>query len=219
GKPAQPAQPQRPSTGVIIALVLVVLVVCVMGGIFLSKMTQTDQISASVSAVEWERRVLLEAYQEVSDSDWASSIPQDASVSSCTQQYRYDSDTPKPNSVEVCGEPYTIDTGTGIGQVVQDCVYQVYEDYCSYTIMSWTVIDTLTTSGSDLTPAWPSASLTESQRFGSQEESYAIYFTSGDNTYTYTTSDSDLYSQAQRGSLWNLEVNQYGSVASAQPAQ
>lgn len=118
-----------------------------------------------------------------------------------------------------CGEPYTIDTGTGIGQVVQDCIYRVYEDYCYYETMAWTTIDTLNTSGNDLDPYWPSADLCSMQRFGNRQESYQVHFEADGETYSLTTSELSLYQSAEPGSLWQLEVNQLGNVVSAQPVE
>ena len=217
--PTKIAQPQKLSKGTLIGVILVVLVVCVLGGVFLSKMTRTDQLNATVSATLWQRSVVIEAYQQVSDSDWAASIPPEAEILSCTQEYRYDSDTPQANSTEECGEPYTIDTGTGIGQVVQDCIYRVYEDYCYYETMAWTTIDTLNTSGNDLDPYWPSADLSSTQRFGNRQESYQVYFEADGETFSLTTSELSLYQSAEPGSLWQLEVNQLRNVVSAQPVE
>ena len=218
--PSQPSAPPRKlSRGAVIILILGLLALCGLMFTFIRNLTRTDQVSAVVSGSAWQRSLQILAYQQVSESGWESAIPSNAQIVSCNPQHRYDSDTPRADATEVCGEPYTVDTGTGIGQVVQDCVYQVYENYCSYTSLEWVPIDTLSTSGYDLNPYWPSVSLGETQRLGSQEERYTIYFSSGGETYTFSTKDADLYLWAQPGSAWTLEVNQYGSVASAKPAQ
>jgi len=218
--PPQPSAPARKLSPVALILLLVGIgLLCGLMFLFISKLTRTDQVSAVVSGGTWQRSLQILAYQQVSESDWESAVPSGAQIESCSMQYRYDSDTPRANATEVCGEPYTIDTGTGIGQVVQDCVYRVYENYCTYTSLDWVPIDTLVVSGQDLNPYWPSTALSETQRYGTQDERYTITFLSGADTYTYTTSDADLYMLAQPGSAWTLEVNQYGSVASAEPAR
>jgi Zn-finger in Ran binding protein and others. len=218
--PSQPgAPPRKLSRGAVIILILGLLALCGLIFTFIRNLTRTDQVSAVVSGSAWQRSLQILAYQQVSESDWESAIPSNAQIVSCSPQHRYDSDTPRADATEVCGEPYTVDTGTGIGQVVQDCVYQVYENYCSYTSLEWVPIDTLNTSGYDLNPYWPSVNLGETQRLGSQEERYTIYFSSGGETYTFYTKDADLYLRAQPGSAWTLDVNRYGSVSSAKPAQ
>ena len=82
-----------------------------------------------------------------------------------------------------------MDTGSGFGEVVQDCVYEVYDDRCTYSVMDWQIFDTLTLTGTDLNPRWPDANLAENQREGDAEESYEVLFTSSEGDYTYTTSD------------------------------
>ena len=203
--------------GVSIILILVLLTVCVLGALFLISMLRTDAITAEVVSTSWERVVILESYQLVDASDWKANIPADAAISSCSLEYRYDSDQPTENSEEICGTPYTIDTGTGVGQVVQDCYYRVYEDYCRYETMGWTVGETLRLNGTDLNAVWPAANLADTQRVGQATETYTIWFSTGGREYDLRTSDYNLYQLAYPGSQWELEVNQLGAVTSAQP--
>ncbi len=114
-----------------IVMILVLLAICVFGVFMLTQMLRTDVVKATVTSTQWERAVTVESYQLVNASDWAVNIPADASISSCSLEYRYDSDEPAEHSEEICGTPYTVDTGTGVGEVVQDCYYRVYEDYCA----------------------------------------------------------------------------------------
>jgi hypothetical protein len=206
----QPSAPRKLSRGALILLILGLAVLCGLLFMFISNLTRTDQVSAVVSGGNWQRSLQILAYQQVSERDWESSVPAGAQIQSCSMEYRYNSDTPRANAT---------DTGTGIGQVVQDCVYRVYENYCTYTTLAWIPIDTLVVTGQDLNPYWPSTALSETQRYGTQEERYTIYFSADGDTYTYTTTNADLYSLAEPGSAWTLEVNQYGSVASAEPAR
>ncbi len=215
----QPMATRTPMPRVVsIILILVLLAICVFGIFMLTRMLRTDVISATVASTQWERVVLVESYQLVNDSDWKANIPADATISSCSLEYRYDSDQPTENSEEICGTPYTIDTGTGVGKVVQDCYYRVYEDYCRYETMGWTIVDTLRLNGTDLNAAWPAANLTDTQRVGQATESYTIWFNAGGQDYDLQTTDFDLYQQAYPGSEWELEVNQLGAVTSARPA-
>lgn len=224
GSPQSAAQPAKPkagkpiSKGVSLVLILVLLTLCAFGVFLLTRMLKSDATNATVSSTQWERVVPIEAYVEVNLSDWEDNIPADAVITDCTLEYRYDSDKPTQNSVEVCGEPYTIDTGTGVGQVVQDCHYQVYENFCGYRAMEWRLVDTLRLTGTDLNAVWPSRSLASSERIGDVSETYTIWFSASGEEYRLRTSDYDLYQQAYPGSRWEIEVNGLGAVTSAIPA-
>ena len=210
-----PTPPKRPQP-----FLIVIILVVLAGLVFLIiNLTRTDQVTAVVSAVSWQRSQVIEEYQRVERKSWEDAIPSNATLVSCALQYRYDSDTPRPIATEVCGEPYTIDTGTGLGQVVQDCVYRVYENYCTYTTMDWLPVETLVASGEDLRPYWPTFELANEQRQGNSTERYVITFSAAGDSFTYSTTDENLYLQAQPGSTWLLDINQFNHVVSAAPAQ
>ncbi|MFW5713334.1 MAG: double zinc ribbon domain-containing protein [Brevefilum sp.] len=179
---------------------------------------KTDDITGTVTDVAWERSIAIEAYQTVTEQAWWDEVPEDAEVLSCEEEYRTTSDEFQPNATEVCGTPYVEDTGTGVGEVVQDCTYEVYDDYCEYETMAWVVIDTATASGQDLDPYWPSPSLTTQQQLGERDEDYTIIFQADGTQYTYETSNSELFLQAEPESSWVLKVNQFNTVQSIEPA-
>jgi hypothetical protein len=122
------------------------------------------------------------------------------------------------NSVEVCGTPYTVDTGSGFGEVVQDCVYQVYDDLCSYTIPEWTVIDTIVARGTNGVPTWPSASLAGNERQGQESEAYSVVLATDSDRYTYTPSTASEFTAFTPGSRWVLTVNGFGGITGIEPA-
>ncbi len=186
--------------------------------VLLFLLLKTDAVLGTVSGVSWERTIAIEEYGPVTKSDWWDEVPDDAEILSCSEEYRYTSDEPEPNSTEVCGEERVEDTGTGVGEVVQDCTYEVYDDFCEYTVMEWEVTDTAAASGTDLDPYWPTINLTADQREGERSEDYAISFDSDGKDYTYTTTDLDLFIQAAPGTQWILNVNQLGGVQSIEPA-
>lgn len=213
------AQTRQPMPrGLLIGIILVALAACVFLGLYFARMSRTSETLATVAATSWERTVVVEAHQLVSARNWQDNIPAVANILDCELRYRYDSQTYQPNSEEVCGTPYTVDTGTGFGEVVQDCYYRVSENYCDYEYMDWTVIDTLSLTGSDLNAEWPSATLGTSQRFGSRSEQYTIWFDADGDEYALSTSDYALYQLAWPGSDWVLEINGFGRVTSAQPS-
>jgi uncharacterized OB-fold protein len=180
-------------------------------------LTKTEEIKAVVTDVQWERSIAIEAYSPVTKSDWWDEIPADGELMSCTEKHRYTSDEPTANATEVCGEEYVEDTGTGVGEVVQDCVYEVYDDYCDYTVMEWVVVETVTETGDDLDPFWPNVALMTDEREGERTEEYTIFFADNNKTYEYTTSDEALFLMADSGSDWVLDVSKLG-VRSAEPA-
>lgn len=134
-------------------------------------------------------------------------------------KYRTTSDEPAAVSTEVCGTPYTVDTGGGYGEVVQDCTYEVYDEWCEYTAEEWHTFDTVTANGSDLNPYWPQLSLTDSQRSAQETESYAVTFQTSEGVYEYTATDVAEFSQFQPGSEWILRVNSLNAVVSVEPSQ
>lgn len=201
----------------VLAIILAVLVIC---GFFIwntIKSNRTTDVNARVLNSAWERSVAVEAYQSVTASDWRANIPSGTTVFGCSSRLRYTSSTFVSGAEEECGEPYTVDTGTGIGQVVQDCVYKVYADYCSYETMQWVHIDTVTTTGTDQVPSWPDLNLPQNQRMGGKSERYTIQFDVNGQTYRMRTSDFNVYQQAFPGSLWTLAVTQGGDIRRAEP--
>ena len=191
------------------ALLLVVIAACV---IFFVLYNRTEDLTGTVEALNWSRSIAIEGLVPVAYEDWQDEIPGEGIVGICTQKVRRTQDEPAPNSKEVCGTPYTLDTGTGAGQVVQDCKYEILDSYCEYTLDEWREVDETTQSGNDASPRWPDLSLRVDQREGERSESYKIVFSTENGQLTYTTRDQDLFDQAQIGSRWVLKVNTFNTV-------
>lgn len=206
---------KRKTPLIAIILGLGVIVGCI---VMLVMLLRTDDVTATVSDVQWERTIAIEAYTTVTDSTWWDEVPEDAEIASCSMTYRYTSEEPQSNATEVCGEPYVEDTGTGLGEVVQDCSYEVYDDYCEYTMMAWIEVGTVTESGQDLFPTWPTLRLEPDQREGQRSEAYVINFRDGGDTYRFNTTNAQLFTSADIGSRWTLQINQLGGVQSIEPA-
>jgi hypothetical protein len=177
----------------------------------------SDEISIVVGR-EWQRAVVLEQYGPVTRRDWRSDIPVEGNIETCQERQRSTSPEPLPGSREVCGTPYTVDEGSGFGKVVQDCVYEVYEEYCSYQIDDWSKVDQIVVQGSNNLPDWPDAQIQSNQRLGERSETYEITFDSDGTTRTYTTSDIQLYQQATVGSQWILTLNGLGAIVDITPS-
>lgn len=180
---------------------------------------RTSQVEATVVAAEWQRSVVVEQFGSVELEGWLDEVPGDATGLSCREEVRTTQSQPPSNANyrEVCGTEYVVDTGSGSGEVVQDCVYEVYADYCSYTVQAWEPYDTVALQGQGLNPAWPDPALSSSQRLGEGEESYTCIFQASGDTYRYETSSFSEFQRCVTGSQWLLEINALGGVTSIAP--
>jgi hypothetical protein len=193
---------------------------CILGlVVYFILAARTEALSGVVKEVRWTRSVEIEGLVPVEREAWRDEVPDQALVGTCRQELRYTSDEPEPNSQEVCGTPYTVDTGSGFGEVVQDCVYEVYDDICTYTVEAWQAVDTVTLSGQNLNPRWPEPTLTENQRLGQEDEKFTVIFQTDEGELTYSPPDAGTFSQFQPGSRWILEVNTFNTVVSVEPAR
>lgn len=177
---------------------------------------RTTELEGEVSGVSWERSVAIEAFGAVERENWRDEIPSDAEVLSCSEEVRsVEAEAPiGARYDEVCGTPYTVETGSGFAEVVQDCEYQVYADYCTYRVDDWAPVATQALQGNDLSPAWPSPNLSSNQRLGEQSETYACIFDVNGERYTYATDSAQEFQQCALGSTWTLSVNALGAVTS-----
>ena len=178
---------------------------------------RTEEIVGQVDEVEWTTSMSIEGLVPVRYEEWFDRIPSDGNVLSCSSEVRRVSSSPVENSVEVCGTPYTVDTGSGVGQVVQDCEYEVYDDYCAYTVEEWREVDVFSLTGTDFDPELPALALDAGQREGVVDEDYVVKFAADGRTYTYEPRDYDEFLQFEAESRWILEINSFNSVVSVSP--
>jgi ribosomal protein L40E len=202
----------------IIAAAVAVLLILIAGACCVLS-SHTNDVTADVESASWTRSIAVEALVPAKHQAWRDQVPPNAELGSCRQAVRSVQDNPAPNSKKVCGTPYTVDKGSGYGQVVQDCKYEVYDDQCEYTVPEWQVVDTVKLSGSDLNPRWPEPQLNAGQRADSRQEAYEIIFNNDGKKYTYRTSDAAEYAKFSVGSHWTLKVNTFGNVNDVQPAR
>jgi ribosomal protein L40E len=213
-KAAPPAPVKRNNLPLFIGLGVVVLAV-ILCGLLLFRTTDT---SAAVKGVLWQRAIEIMEERPVQRETWRDLIPSGAALGSCELRVRGTQDDPAPNSEKVCGTPYTVDTGTGVGKVVQDCQYQVKDDWCAYTQLEWTVVDSVVLKGADANPRWPAVSLRADQREGDRAETYVVFFSSDGKDYQMTVTSAGDLAKYVVGSRWKLKVNALGGVVSAEPA-
>jgi ribosomal protein L40E len=220
-KPAVQAAPApTPAASGGIPWLAIVVGVIILGVIVLFGILsfRTNAVVGTVREAHWTRTIPIEGLVPVEQSAWWDEVPADGDIQACQPEVRRIQDSPAPNAREVCGTPYTVDTGTGLGRVVQDCQYEVYEDMCTYTVNEWQVVDVIETSGAGFSPEWPVTSLQPRQRLGAGSERYQCVLAAGDRWYTYEPSTFEAYQQCRLGSEWQLEVNTFGSLMSIQPA-
>lgn len=210
-----PTQPQRKISPILVIFLVLAMAAC---GIFVFMSMQTEETIGSVTDVSWERTVFIEGLVPVEREAWQDEVPLDGSVGFCREEVRYTSDFPEPNSQEVCGTPYTVDTGTGVGEVVQDCEYLVYDNFCDYTITEWQVVDQVSINGSNFTPEWPTLNLGREEREGEREEVYTVVIDTDGRYYTYHPNSFTEYQQFEMGSSWILVVNSFNAIRSISPA-
>jgi hypothetical protein len=221
-EPIQPAQARpalaKPTSKLpIIIGVALALLVCGCFAAFLILSGQTEDVTGTVSRASWSRSITIEGLVPVAREAWRDQVPAESAVGTCTQRVRSVQDQPAANAREVCGTPYVVDTGTGAGEIVQECQYEILEDFCEYTAYEWQEIDTETLEGTDLSPQWPALSLTTDEREGERAENYTITFNTENGQYSYTTGDQALFQQAQVGSRWTLEINTFNAVTGIKP--
>ncbi|MDX1437184.1 MAG: zinc ribbon domain-containing protein [Anaerolineales bacterium] len=214
-KPKPAAAPRRRGGLPAIALGAIGLAAVAACIVLFILLTRTSEATGTVQSASWERTIPIEALVPVEYKDWLDEVPTGADLLGCTEEVRSVQDSPASNSVEVCGTPYTVDSGSGFGEVVQDCQYEVYDQFCEFTVEEWAEVEVATLSGEGYSPAWPEPQLVEGQRLGEErEESFTIVFLSNGETYIYTTSDFSLFQQAAIGSEWTLDINTFGGVVS-----
>jgi hypothetical protein len=118
---------------------------------------------------------------------------------------------------KVCGTPYTLDTGSGVGQVVQDCHYDVLASYCNYSVQEWRVMRQAVERGGDRAPFFAEPQLEQGQRLGSREAHFVIVFDTNAGQYEYTVGSLEEFQQFQMGSEWMLTLNGFNQIVEIQP--
>ncbi|MCF6277880.1 MAG: zinc-ribbon domain-containing protein [Anaerolineales bacterium] len=183
----------------ILGLILAVLALCVAGAIYL--FSPSDSLSGVVDSVHWQTSVSVQQQQEQRYTNQTGSGPSDAYDVSCRSE-----------SQEVCTER-TIDQGNGYAEVVQDC-QTVNQEYCSYSVLEWQTVQTLTLDGYDYAPDYADPTLNSQQRLGDQNADYTVTFNTDNGAIDYSPDSLDEYRQYQLGSTWTLNLNRLGRVVS-----
>ena len=208
---AKPTKVKRiiPIIFAVFALIVVVLILLNRGG---------GERLGVISDVTWTYTVQTEKLGSVTHEAWSGELPSGGRVLSCERKVRSTYDNPVVGAVEVCGTPYVVDTGTGKGEVVQDCVYQLKDDWCQYSVMEWQKDEDLRASGHDYEPYWPQVQLGSNRREVGREERYQVRLLGDGRDYTYVAGSLDELRRFEIGSRWMVKPNTFGGVMALRPA-
>ncbi|MBN1399971.1 MAG: zinc ribbon domain-containing protein [Anaerolineae bacterium] len=199
-----------------VILILLALFACVAGLLLLTR--GSGETVAEVEDVRWTYSIALEQLVPVTREGWRDQVPAEARALECTQRVRQIVDEPVAGAREVCRTPYVVDTGTGQGQVVQDCQYHVSDDWCRYTVLVWQMVPGPQLSGSDLRPQWPPLSLARDQRAEARSENYTVILNDDGQRYTYEPRTLSEFQRFTPGSRWKITTNALGGVISVESA-
>jgi hypothetical protein len=196
-------------------IVFSILALAVITGVYFL-FIKTSDIAGTVTEREWLAQVGILEYVSHRAEDWHDELPEGAEQISCAPKVRSESGDPVDGAEKVCGTPYTKDLGNGYAEAVQDCVFLVEEDWCSYNYFAWEEVDRIEGSGSTLPVIWPVPQLSRDQKQGDSQVVYRVFFDAGGKQYTYGMEEEDDWSAFMPGSEWNLAVNALGGVVSVE---
>jgi hypothetical protein len=212
----KPKQKSSPLAAIGVFAALGVIALCVIVGVVML-MRPTEAQTGSVARVNWETVVTIEALEPATYENWAADIPAEARLGYCSEKVHHVQDQPAPNANQVCGTPYEVDTGSGFAEVVQDCQYEVLEEWCEYTVMEWRAVDEARLAGTDYSPVFAEPPLLQDQRLGGQGATYTVIIQTSDDTYNYTPKNLEDFRRFQIGSEWILNLNALGGIVSIEP--
>ncbi len=221
---APAAAPLRPAAqsagggfnmGWAIMIGVAVVAIAVFGFLFWG--SQTEEQTLTAVDADWRTVVAVQRLVPVEHTAWSDEVPSGVRVERCRPEVRSISDTPVAGAEEVCSEPYVLDTGSGVGEVVQDCEYRIYDDYCSYLVEEWREVDSVVASGEGLGVAWPALNLAPGEREGRRIEEFTCTLRGDGETFTYSPRTLDEYEQCRPGARWVGEVDRFGNLTAARP--
>ncbi len=186
----------------LIGLVLAIILCCIAGFAFLF-LAPSQSVTGIVERVHWQTDVTIQEESETHYSDERGSPPSDAYDISCHTERE-----------EVCTEEM-IDQGNGYAEVVETCETNS-EEYCSYTVLEWETVKTLTLEGDNFAPEYVNPSLEGGQRLGEESVEYTVTFSTDTDVLNYSVDDLGEYKNFQIGSEWTLNMNRLGSIISVE---
>ncbi len=199
------------------------------GGLFRGTSTQNEAIlpfdeesyaisdtvvNAVVIEQSWKSSVRIVGNMPTSASGWKRDMPSDATNVSCEDKVKETYNDAVDGAVEVCGDIYTVDLGNGYEALAQDCVYQVYEPYCKWTVYTQSDAGVRTASGNGPTVEAP---YVEPEYTSAESVTVTYYVALRDENgreYDFSPTSYTDYKSYNVGDEYTLELNSRGSVVS-----
>jgi DNA-directed RNA polymerase subunit RPC12/RpoP len=215
GDEKEPAsQPPKGKTGpgcIIGAVIMAIIAIAAIYFLFI----RTQANNAVVTATNWQSSVEIIGLVTKEGSDWYNEVPSNGVLGNCSERVRSKSDSYVAGSKEVCGAPYYVDKGNGYSEKVQDCHYEIFDDYCTYKYKDWDVVSISKAEGSDLVPYLPEINFQSNQRRGQERIIYSVSFQDAEGkTYSYTPTSLQDYQTFQVNAEYQLETNALGGIIS-----
>ena len=167
----------KPSTNKLPWIIGAILVLVSIFAVF----QMTEERSVIAVSHSWERSIEIEQYKLKTETDWKDKVPTKGKIRKCTDKQRSTKEVPDGETCKTVKN----DNGDGTYQETEQCSTNyksvpVYDDWCTYEIKKWVVIDTKRASGTTLEPAWPTTAIRECSMIalGCEKE--------GDRTDVYT---------------------------------
>jgi hypothetical protein len=178
--------------------------------------TRSEEISATVSAHEWERTIVVDEYQATAQEAWCDTMPSGAYNVRRSQEVR---ETRQIADGQDCSTVRR-DNGDGTFSERQECTTRyrdepVYDDYCRFTLDQWAEGRRVQTSGNALAPApaWGNVQLNCAnssrlgcEREGNRTETYTVTFTNEGENYECNLPQTEWQGYAPN-SQWSLDIN------------
>jgi ribosomal protein L40E len=194
---------------------VLVAILLLIGGLIYFFGTSADTFTATAAEAQWSRSIEIEGLTPVTHEAWREEIPVGVTVLACREEVQRTVQEPVAGAPEVCGTPYVIDEGSGFGEAVQDCEYEILADFCSYEVLEWRKTDDIQVTGIGQELYWPEIIVDDSQREGNRSQVLRCIFDVDGRSYSYTMSTLDQFTTCTPGSRWQLEINRAGGIMSA----
>ena len=125
---------------------------------------RTKEVKMTVTAHRWERAIGIEEYGDRQDTAWRNEVPSDARMVSCHREQR---SSKQVQDGEEC-RMERVDKKDGTFEELKKCrpKYRsepVYDDRCNFTVRRWKEIDSVSATGTGLSPVWPSQNMPPAQ--------------------------------------------------------
>ncbi len=213
----------------LIAIVFGIIAFLYSGGLFSGKSVQNEAVfpfvdesyTASSTVVDavvieqsWKTSVRIVGDTLTSDSGWESDMPSNATNVSCEDKLWATYDNEVDGSVEVCGDPYTVDLGNGYEALAQDCVYEVYEPYCEWTVYTQGDAGVRTASGNGPAVEAPYVEPQYTASGSVYAEYYVVLRDENGREYDFSPSNYSDYKSYNVGNEYILKLSSSGNVIS-----